>query len=330
MKILVTGASGFLGGWIAERLASQNHSVRVLVRKTSNRKHLEKLTGIEFAEGAVEDRSAVERAVDGVDAIIHSAGLVKAKNDAEFRKVNVDGTENLVVAAAAQAKAGKKLRRFVHVSSLEVSGPSQDGKPVPVEQVQPCTAYGRSKAAAEERVLAKKDELPVTILRPGAIYGPRDVEILEAFKSVSRGLLPTIAGGKALGVFVYGPDCADACIRALDADVPSGSIYFVADRTGPLTQKEFLEMIEGALGKRALLRFSLPAGVLKTVAKGVEVFGKTTDRAVMLTPEKAEMLLQHFVCDPSRTFDELQWDPKMHLRDGVRETAVWYRENGWL
>jgi 2-alkyl-3-oxoalkanoate reductase len=330
MKVLVTGASGFLGGWIAELLSKEKHEVRVLVRKTSNRKHLEKLDGIEFAEGAVEDEGAVTKAVAGVDAIIHSAGLVKAKDDAEFRRVNVQGTRNLIDAARASVKSGHALRRFVHVSSLEVSGPSQDGKPVPLAQMNPCTGYGRSKAEAEKVVLEAKDDLPITILRPGAIYGPRDVEIFEAFKSVSRGLLPTIAGGKALGVFVYGPDCAEACIKAITADVPSGSIYFVSDRTGPLSQREFLEMIDLALGKRAFVRFSLPATLLKTVARGVELYGKTADKAVMLTPEKARMLLQHFVCDPSKTFDDLAWDPKMQLRDGIRETAAWYKDNGWL
>ncbi|CAN5303018.1 NAD(P)-dependent oxidoreductase [soil metagenome] len=330
MKVLVTGASGFLGGWGAELLAKEKHDVRVLVRKTSNKKHLESLGKIEFAEGAVEDAAAVKQAVEGVDAIVHSAGLVKAKDEAEFHRVNVQGTRNLIDAAKSLVAKGHPLRRFVHVSSLEVSGPSQDGKPVPVEQVNPCTGYGRSKAEAEKVVLAAKDELPITILRPGAIYGPRDVEIFEAFKSVSRGLMPTIAGGKALGVFVYGPDCAAACIKAIDADVPSGSIYFVVDRSGPLTQKEFLETVETALGKRALVRLSLPAGLLRTVARGVAFYGKTADKAVMLTPEKANMLMQHFVCDASKTFDDLAWDPKMQLAQGIRETADWYRAKGWL
>ncbi len=327
MKVLVTGASGFLGGWVAELLSKQNHDVRVLVRKTSNKKHLESLDRIEFAEGAVEDADAVAKAVEGVDAIIHSAGLVKAKDDDEFHRVNVQGTRNLIAAAK---RSDAKLRRFVQVSSLEVSGPSRDGKPVPVEQEDPCTAYGRSKKAAEKAVLEAKSDLPITILRPGAIYGPRDTEILDAFKSVSRGLMPTISGGKALGVFVYGPDCAAACIKAVDADVPSGSIYFVVDRTGPMTQKEFLETVEKALGKRALVRLSLPAGLLKTVARGVALYGKTADKAVMLTPEKANMLLQHFVCDASRTFEDLKWDPQWSLNDGVKETANWYRAKGWI
>ena len=301
--------------------------MRVLVRKSSNRKHLQTLDRIEFAEGSIEDAKAVAEAVKGVDAIVHSAGLVKARNDEELRVTNVQGTQNLVDAALAHTP---KLRRFVHVSSLEAAGPSEDGKPVPIEQARPATGYGRSKLAAEKVVLAAKDTLPVTILRPGAIYGPRDAEILDAFKSVSRGLMPTIGGGKALGVFIYGPDCAEACVRAIDADVPTGSVYFVVDQTGPLTQKEFLEIVEEGLGKRALVRVSLPVGLLKTVARGVAMYGKASGKAVMLTPEKAAMLMQHFVCDASRTYDDLGWKPKVSLRDGVKQTVHWYRNNGWL
>lgn len=327
MKVLVTGASGFLGSWVAERLTHQGHDVRALVRRTSNRKHLATLARVELAEGSVEDAGSVLEAVRGVDAVIHCAGLVKARSEEELRRTNVTGTENLVAAAK---KAAPGLKRFVHVSSLEASGPARDGRPVPLEQEAPCTAYGRSKLASEKVVLAARDDLPVTVLRPGAIYGPRDQEILEAFKSIKRGLLPTIAGGGALGVFVYGPDCADACIRAVDADAPSGGVYFVDDGHGPVTQREFLELVEEALGRKALVRMSLPAGLLRTVARGVEIYGRATDKAVMLTREKADMLLQHFVCDSSRTSAELGWQPEVPLREGVRRTAAWYRENGWL
>ncbi|HEX7601225.1 MAG TPA: NAD-dependent epimerase/dehydratase family protein [Polyangiaceae bacterium] len=327
MKVLVTGASGFLGSWVAELLSQQGHDVRVLVRKSSNRKHLHTLDRIEFAEGSVEDAKAVAEAVKGVDAIVHSAGLVKARNEEELRRTNVQGTQNLVDAAREHTP---KLRRFVHVSSLEASGPSESGAPVSLEQERPATAYGRSKLAAEKVVLAAKGDLPVTVLRPGAIYGPRDAEILEAFKSISRGLMPTVGGGKALGVFVYGPDCAEACIRAIGAEVPSGSVYFVVDETGALTQKEFLEIVELGLGKRALVRLSLPVGLLRTVAHGVAMYGKASGKAVMLTPEKAAMLLQHFVCDAAPTYDALGWKPKVSLRDGVKQTVHWYRNNGWL
>src|SRR5205085_4683922 len=110
----------------------------------------------------------------------------------------VGGTSNLIQAARNQAN-GRRLKRFVHVSSLEACGPSADGAPVPCDQENPITAYGRSKLAAEKVVLSARSEFPVTLLRPGAIYGPRDEEILEAFRSIQRGLLPLVAGGRAKG-----------------------------------------------------------------------------------------------------------------------------------
>ncbi len=327
MRVLVTGASGFLGSWIAEVLTKDKHQVRALVRKTSNTTFLEKLGGVELVYGSVEDAPSVNNAMADVDAVVHSAGLVKARSVTEFQEVNVQGTVNLLDAAE---KRGAALKRFVHVSSLEACGPSRDGTPVNVTQEEPCTTYGRSKLAAERAVIARKDKLPVTILRPGAIFGPRDAEILEAFKTVHRGLLPTIAGGTALGVFIHASDCARACVDAIAADVPSGSVYFIVDDTGPVTQRAFLEMVEAALDKRALLRISLPKSVLKQVAFGVQAFGKLTNKAVMLTPEKANMLLQHFVCDSSEAQRALGWKPQTKLREGLRETATWYKQAGWL
>lgn len=328
MRVLVTGASGFLGGHVAELLSARGDRVRALVRPTSNRKHLEKLPGVELFEGSVEQVDRVREAMDGVDAVVHAAGLVKARGVDEFFAVNVGGTSNLVEAARVVRKGA--LRRFVFVSSLEACGPSSDGSPVAVDQESPVTAYGRSKLAAEKVVLSAKGELPVVILRPGAIYGPRDGEILEAFKSIQRGLLPLVAGGDAKGMWVYATDCAEACLRAIDADVPSGRIYFVDDGCGPIEQRQMLADAERALGRRAFVRASLPVPFLMTVARGVEVFGRVANRPVMLTREKANMLLMHWVCSSDETRRELGWEPKVRWAEGVERAVKWYRENGWL
>jgi 2-alkyl-3-oxoalkanoate reductase len=325
MKVLVTGASGFLGGHVAELLAKRGDQVRALVRTTSNRRHLESVRNVELFEGSVEAVDRVREAVDGVDAVVHSAGLIKARSTDEFFAVNVGGTANLVEAARKQG-----LKRFVFVSSLEACGPSADGEPVSADQENPVTAYGRSKLAAEKVVLSAKDDMPVVILRPGAIYGPRDGEILEAFKAIKRGVLPLVAGGEAKGMWIYATDCAEACVLAIDADVPSGSTYFVDDGCGPIAQRQMLADAERALGTRALFRKSLPVPLLMTVARGIEAFGRLANRPVMLTREKANMLLQHWVCSSEDTRRDLGWTPKVPWSEGVGLAVKWYRENGWL
>jgi len=328
MKVLVTGGSGFLGSHIAEQLAEQGHVVRALVRRSANRKFLETLKGIEFAEGSVEDADKVAEAVKGVDAIVHSAGLVKARTEDEFTLTNVKGTENLLQAAKKHAPG---LKRFVFVSSLAVAGPSHDGKPVMASRdPSPVTRYGRSKLAAERLVLAAKDDLPVVVLRPAAIYGPRDNEVFAFFQSVSRGLLPTVGLKTSTMSVIYGADCADACIKAITADVPSGGVFFVDDGQ-PLRLTEMLEEIERALGKKALLRLHLPMPFVWAAATASELFGRVTNKAVMLTRDKMNEIRQpHWVCSSEETRLALGWEPRVPLAEGTRITAKWYRENGWL
>ena len=331
MKVLVTGASGFLGGHVAELLSKRGDRVRALVRKTSNRKHLATLENVELFEGGVEDVERVREAVDGVDAIVHAAGLTKARSTDEFFAVNVGGTSNLVQAARSGVHGHPStVKRLVFVSSLVACGPSADGLPIDVDQESPDNAYGRSKLAAEKVVLSAKNDLHVVILRPGAIYGPRDAEIFDVFNLIQRGLMPLVAGGEAKGSWVYATDCAEACLRALEADVPSGSTYFVDDGCGALTQRQVFDAAEKALGRRAFVRASLPVPLLMTVARGIEVFGKLTNRPVMLTREKATMLLQHWVCSSEATRRELGWEPKVSWLEGLELAVAWYRENGWL
>lgn len=327
MKVLVTGGSGFLGSHVAEQLASAGHTVRALVRKSSNRKFLSTLPNLEFAEGTVEDRKSCDEAMKGVDAVVHSAGLVKARTESEFYACNTQGTENLLEAAKAHAP---NLKRFVHVSSLEACGPSLDGRPVPLDQERPVTTYGRSKLAAEKECTRRKDELPVVILRPAAIYGPRDVEILEAFKAVRNRQYPVIGDGSMMGGYVYGPDCAKACIKAIEVDVPSGSIYFVDDGEPMTMARAMGELLPEALGTRPLVRFGIPFPLLRIASIGVETYGKVRKKPVMLTREKVAMLSHHWVCDSSKTQTDLGWKPEVTFPDGARLTAKWYQDNGWF
>lgn len=328
MRVLVTGASGFLGSHVAEQLSEQGHSVVALVRRSSNTKHLSSLRGLELATGSVEDIGSVRAAMKGVDAVIHSAGLVKARDEAEFHATNVKGTENLLDAAREIAP---NLVRFVFVSSLAAVGPSLDGRPVPGDtEPRPVTHYGRSKLAAERAARAAKGDLKVTIIRPPMIYGPRDNESFAFFQSVARRFLPYLGDGKNTMSVIYAADAASACIQAIDADVPSGNAYFIDDGE-VYVWLDMLADIERAIGSRALVRFSVPFSVLRGAALLSEGMGKITGKAVMLTRDKVnELSAPHWVCDSSDTRRDLKWEPKVKWPEGTRRAAAWYREHGWL
>jgi nucleoside-diphosphate-sugar epimerase len=327
MTVLVTGASGFLGSHVAEQLSLAGRPARALVRRTSNTKFLATLRGVELAYGSVEDIDSVRAALSGVSEIVHVAGLVKARSSREFFAVNAGGTENVVRAAIDQG-----VRKMVLVSSQAVGGPSQKGGP-PVTvgtETAPVTDYGRSKLAAEWAVLDAKDRISSVILRPPAIYGPRDGEVLIFFKAVQSGVLPLTNPLDAMYSMIYGPDCASACIKALDANVASGSKYFIEDGE-PISFAEMIRLVERAVGRKAWMRVPLPKTLVRAAAQVVETYGKVLNTPVMLTVDKCnELHAASWVCDGSMARRELGFEPQVRFRDGVITTAAWYRENGWL
>lgn len=328
MTILVTGATGFLGSHIAEQLSLSGRPVRALVRKTSNLKFLQTLSNVELVFGSVDDEASCTEAAKGCTGVIHAAGLVKAKSSEEFRKVNTEGTENLLIAAQ---KSGT-VKRFVFVSSQAVGGPSDaNGTPVKVgSETEPVTAYGRSKLAAEKILLSQKKVMHSVILRPPAIYGPRDGEILIFFKAIRNGVLPLTNPLDAKYSMIYGPDCAAACIRALDAEVESGTVLFLDDGKPP-SFREMIEQVETALGKRAWIRLPLPQSVVRGAAAVTELYGKVTGQAVMLTMDKCnELHAPGWVCDGGPAREALGWVPRVQFAEGVKLTTDWYRREGWL
>ncbi len=327
MNVLVTGASGFLGSHIAEQLAGAGHHVRALVRATSDVDFLQTLPGLEFATGSVDDPATLPEAVAGVDGVVHAAGLVKARSPAEFERCNVAGTENVLAAVRAHAPA---IERFVLVSSAAATAPSADGAPVAngVEP-RPVTDYGRSKLAAERVARAHAAHLPLTILRPPMVYGPRDREAFQFFLAAARRVLPFLGDPEGKLSVIYGPDCARACILALTADVPSGSAYFVTDGR-VYTRRQLLAGLELAVGRRALVSVPLPGALLRAAALASEAYGRLSNRPVMLNRQKLAELLGQWVCDGSDAERDLGFRPEVDWLEGARRTARWYREQGWL
>lgn len=323
--MLLTGASGFLGSHVAELLVRGGHEVRALVRRSSKTEFLESL-GVELAYAVLERGEGLREAVRGCDAVVHGAAIVKGRTEAEFLEVNDGGTRHLLEATLAEAPG---VRRFVLVSSLEVVGPSPDGAPVPEDAPpRPITRYGRSKLASERTVLARKGDLPVTILRPTAIYGPRDAEILELFKVAKTGIVPMLGSPDTRLTLVHGADCARAVIAALETPHESGRVFHVAD--GEIYDwDQVTRAIQEALGGRGF-RLAVPKGLLMARAAAFEVWGKLRDRAVMETREKVGVLTSHQVCTPERLERELGWKAEVDLARGIRETADWYAREGWI
>lgn len=327
MRVLVTGGSGFLGSHIAEQLVAAKHDVRCLVRKTSNTKFLDEL-GVTLCDGALDRPDSLAKAVEGCDAVIHSAGLVKARSDAEFLAAHVDGTVSLAKAAIAKAP---NLKRFVHVSTAAVMGPGEAGKKHTAHDTpNPQTKYAKSKLAGERALLELKDQLPITIVRPPAIYGPRDSEILAFFKMVRRTRVAVRLGTSLETVsMVYGADAADACIRAIDDPRPSGSIYFVDDGEAH-SFKSMAQAIADGYGVKLYGTPRVPEPLLRAAAAFSDAYAETFDKAVMFSTDKlGELLMMHFRVDASDTRKHLGWTPKTNFRDGAKITADWYREKGW-
>ncbi len=325
MKVLVTGATGFLGSHVVEVLLEHGHEVVALVRATSDVAFLEERK-VELRQASLETGEGLAEALSGMEAVVHSAGVVKARSAEEFNRVNAEGSANLVRAAA---QVEPKLRRFVYISSLAAHGPSSEGNPRdPAADAAPVTHYGRSKLAGELAVLSHKDQLPITVIRPPAIYGPRDKEMFAFFKSVSRRLVPLIGKENTASV-IYGADCARAVVAALEKDHPSGRIYFVDD--GRIyTWSEMGRALQDALEVRAL-PVRVPAAVFTAAAYASELYGKFTRQSVMLTRDKLNELRQpHWVCESQAIQKELGWRPSVDFYEGARETAQWYRIHGWL
>jgi nucleoside-diphosphate-sugar epimerase len=266
--------------------------------------------------------------VEGVDAVVHVAGIVKARRLQNFDQVNVQGTRNMVAAAVRRAP---RLRRFVQVSSLAAVGPSPDGKPIlDSAEPNPVSRYGRSKLESEQAVLAASDRMSVTVIRPPLIYGPRDKECLAFFTSIQRGVLPILGDGRNTLSLITGADCARACIQAVTADAPSGRSYLIDD--GEIyVWREALAEIEKALGKRAWLRSGLPLPIVSLAAATSQLWGLLTNTAQMLTLDKMKEFRQrHWVCSGSNARRDLGWSPTTRWPAGVAQTLAWYRSVGWL
>jgi len=326
MKVFVTGATGFIGSHLAELLVNRGHHVTCLVRKTS---HLRWLSGLALQTfvGDLSSADAVVEGLDGADVVFHLAGLTKAPDRQTYYRVNAEGTKTLLEACL---RSTPRLTRFVYCSSLAAMGPSSNPTPISEDaQPRPLTDYGASKLKGEEIVRAYADWLPITIIRPPAVYGPRDADIFIFFQLIKKGLMPIIGDAHRLLSLVYVKDLVAGMYAAATSNASVGQSYFLTDGQ-VYTWLEVERTIAEALGKRPL-KLKVPPVLLDVAAFAAEYVAKALRQTPTLNRQKAQELKQlYWVCDGTKAERELGYQAAYSLEKGVAETAQWYLDNKWL
>ena len=301
VKLAITGGTGFVGARLLDAAVDAGHEVRALTRRSKRAR-----VNVEWILGDLDDLDALNRLVEGADAVIHVAGLLKARTREEFDQCNVEGTRHMLDAARA---AG--VKRFVHVSSLAAREPR-------------LSMYGASKARSEELVAASG--LSHAIVRPPAVYGPGDKETFELFRMARLGLMLLPPRGRLSLIHV--DDLAGLLLALAEPGAPTGAVIEPDDgRPGGWTHKELARALGDAVSRRAI-SISVPAPLLRLAGR-IDPFVRRD--GARITPDRAAYFSHpDWVVDPARAAPPFLWQPRIDSERGLAATAEWYREQRWL
>jgi nucleoside-diphosphate-sugar epimerase len=317
-RVLVTGASGFVGSHIAEAFVEAGYEVRCGLRARSNPRWIHDLA-IEPVPLDLARPDDFPRGVKDVDIIVHAAGITKARRNSDYHTINSEGTRRLAAAAA-----DARVRRFILVSSLAARGPDtliKDGRDLPA------SAYGRSKLEAEASLRTFDEQMEAVALRPAAVYGPRDTDLLPLFKMARRGWLILPSGPGVLQP-VYATDVARAVLAAAHRSVGFGPFPVAEDAR--YTWRDVADRLEKAFG-RPIRAVRPPSTAFKLLGSAAERVARLCGALPIFDERRAWDLSVHtWTCDPSETQRALGWQAEIQLLEGLERTARWYREEGWI
>ena len=339
MKILVTGASGFIGSFIVEEALRRGFETWAAVCRSSSRAYLQD-PHIHFIELNLSSEEQLEKQLSGheFDYVVHAAGVTKCIDKRDFRRINTEGTKNLVTALLALQMP---LRRFVYLSSLSVFGAIREQQPYEeiceTDTPQPNTEYGRSKLEAEQWLDSLspgpspegRGEFPYVILRPTGVYGPRERDYFLMAKSIKQHSDFAVGFKRQDITFVYVTDVVQAVFLALEKG-QTGRKYFLSD--GQVYQSTtFSDLIHEELGRPWWIRITAPVWVLRVVTFFGEHIGRLTGKISALNNDKYNILKQrNWRCDIEPAIRELGYHPEVDLSEGVRRSIKWYKDNKWL
>ncbi len=323
---VVTGATGFVGSHLVDLLLSKDYIVRVITRKTSSL-HWLKDKNIEVFDCGLTNDEELKKAFSGAEYIYHVAGVVKSKKPEGYFWGNVETTRHLLEAALTIKDS---LKKFLVVSSLTASGPSNPDNPVNEEMVcSPITTYGRSKLAEEELAKEYMDKLPITICRAPAVYGERDTEILIFFKTFKKGLMTTIGSNNKILSLIHVTDLVNGFYLAATSTISTGQIYFISSEKF-YTWEEVGNVTGKIIGNKPF-KISVPHSVVYSIATVAQFFAMFSSKPATLNIEKAKDITQQaWICDISKAKKELSYNQNISLEEGISRTVAWYKKMNWL
>lgn len=341
MKILITGASGFIGSFIVEEALRQGYETWAAVRKSSSRTFLkdERIRFIEL-DFSSQERLEEQLREHTFDYVVHAAGATKCLHTEDFFRINTEGTQHLVNALIALRMP---LRRFVYISSLSIMGAIREQQPYEEiresDEAKPNTAYGKSKLAAEQWLATLSDShsplgeqgggFPYVILRPTGVYGPRERDYFMQVKSIKNHVDFAVGFQHQDITFVYVTDVVQAIFLSLERG-KVGRKYFLSD--GEVYQSvEFSNLVHEALGRPWWIRITAPIWLLRVITWCGDRLGRLTGKMSALNNDKFNILRQrNWRCDIEPARKELGYEPHVRLAEGVRRSIQWYKENHWL
>ena len=319
----MTGGTGFIGSHLAEALLDRGVQVRCLVRKESDLKWLKGLP-IEMTFGDCRDRTSLREAVKDADRVFHLAGITKAVKEKAYFEINASGTENLIRTCLEN---NPRLQKFIYVSSQAAAGPCRNGdKKRESDQCEPVSAYGQSKRMGEELALAHAHEIPLVILRPTGVYGPRDKDFYTLFKWVSKRIKPCFSGKVSL---CYVQDVVQAILLAAESQTKSGEIFFLSDGMDYL-MREVGDVFARTMGVRPL-SIPIPKWLIFGIASLSEYLSALSGKPPLMSKGMAEQIVQKdWTCDITKAKTVLGFTPQYQLSRGAKLTYQWYKNQKWL
>jgi len=329
MKVFVTGTTGFIAGELARELLRRGHEVVALVRNPDKPKAQQHASeGITVVKGDVTDKSTLLEPMRGTDIVFHLAAAQHEANvdDDYFWNINVGGTRNMLDAAVETG-----VKRFVHASTIGVFGEAKPGNVLNEESpTNPLNVYTKSKYEAEGivRSYGTTGKLPVTVIRSAETYGPGDMRLLKLFKQVNKGRFFRIGPGKNIHHLTYIDDLVDGYIKAATSEDAENNLFVLAGADKPTTD-DMLDGISDALGK-SLLPIRVPLWVFDTAAIILESTLQPLGIQPPLHRRRMDFFKKEFAFDTSHARETIGYDPKVPFREGIKNTAKWYQEQGLI